>query len=535
MLLLITLPNLSLNAYYFYIHQYFPVLPPPEPHQIVDNVQSGSRRSADAIFNSIKPEFEPSSPLSLAISANLALIPHPDDPDPTSPESVLARRAQAHAFSQSALESIEIESELVNSTTHPEDALSSGPPSITRKPFHPQVRLENESVIAFLLLSTYEYGQRGNINKMCTRAGQALVAAMGLGLHARGDAEDFFAESDRRVWWTTYVCVCQGFILSNTSPTILLYDPRFTTVRPTFSPDPESWTMFLQAQQAIVSATQFVIDLQETLRLKGDITPLWKTMLELESRIEQLINKTDDWVPDTFTTSTELGVTESLRIMARIKLNSARIKVHRYCAFSDRPIFTKKHCDLAYSSDPTMSKDDLSLLCNCTAIYPPPVYPVDDLSISPSSTYSSGSPVSNNNFGILPFSSHYSAKICLKSAFNIARSFKNLPYPPSMGMYSSGGLRLPSQRPMELPRMVPVFACCAMQSTYAMVMLSYKMQTLGLMGPVDDGTNARAKKLLAQLRDGLQLVLNALKNYSIAYEALGGMRGEYTFSELPDL
>lgn len=198
----------SLNAYYVYIHPYFPVLPPPEPHQLVDNVQAGPRRSADAIFNGIKSsDFEPSSPLSLAISANLALIPHPDDPDPTSQESVLMRRAQAQAFSQSALESIEIESELVSSTIDPGEALSSGPNAITRKPFHPQVRLENESVVAYLLLSTYEYGQRGNITKMRTRAGQALVAAMGLGLHSRGDRDDVFAEGDRRVWWMTVISV----------------------------------------------------------------------------------------------------------------------------------------------------------------------------------------------------------------------------------------------------------------------------------------------------------------------------------------
>lgn len=58
-----------------------------------------------------------------------------------------------------------------------------------------------------------------------------------------------------------------------------------------------------------------------------------------------------------------------------------------------------------------------------------------------------------------------------------------------------------------------------------MIMLSYKMQALGLMGPLDDGSDLRAKRLLKQLRDGLQLVLDALKNYAIAYEALGGMRG----------
>jgi hypothetical protein len=75
---------------------------------------------------------------------------------------------------------------------------------------------------------------------------------------------------------------------------------------------------------------------------------------------------------------------------------------------------------------------------------------------------------------------------------------------------------------MRIPRMIPVFACCAMQSSYAMIMLSYKTRAMGFMGVVEDSP---AKKLLEQLGDGLQLVLDALKNYSMAYEALGGQRG----------
>lgn len=74
--------------------------------------------------------------------------------------------------------------------------------------------------------------------------------------------------------------------------------------------------------------------------------------------------------------------------------------------------------------------------------------------------------------------------------------------------------------------MIPVFACCAMQSSYAMIMLSYKTRAMGFIGMLDDGTESPAKKLLGQLGDGLQMVLDALKNYSVAYEALGGQRGE---------
>ena len=53
------------------------------------------------------------------------------------------------------------------------------------------------------MLSTYEYAQRGNIAKMRNRAGQAVNAAMDLGLHAKGNEEGYHAESNRRTWWMT--------------------------------------------------------------------------------------------------------------------------------------------------------------------------------------------------------------------------------------------------------------------------------------------------------------------------------------------
>lgn len=80
---------------------------------------------------------------------------------------------------------------------------------------------------------------------------------------------------------------------------------------------------------------------------------------------------------------------------------------------------------------------------------------------------------------------------------------------------------------IKVPRMMPVFACCAMQSSYAMIMLCYKTRAMGFVGAVDDGRESPASKLLSQLQDGLGLILDALRNYSLAYEALGGMRGMF--------
>ncbi|KAG4217151.1 hypothetical protein PC116_g34368 [Phytophthora cactorum] len=51
---------------------------------------------------------------------------------------------------------------------------------------------------------------------MRARVGAALVAAMSQMLHINNDEEDEYSEARRRTWWMTYICVCQGSIVSNT-------------------------------------------------------------------------------------------------------------------------------------------------------------------------------------------------------------------------------------------------------------------------------------------------------------------------------
>ena len=145
--------------------------------------------------------FEPSSPITLAISTILALVPCPDDKDASNSESVLYRRKTAHSFAESTLESIEFESEILDSNSSPSRALTGSSPTTRRGPFHPNVPVGIESVIALLILSIYEYAQRGNISKMRTRAGQALISAMDMALHSQGDNGGEFAEAKCRAWW----------------------------------------------------------------------------------------------------------------------------------------------------------------------------------------------------------------------------------------------------------------------------------------------------------------------------------------------
>ena len=75
---------------------------------------------------------------------------------------------------------------------------------------------------------------------------------------------------------------------------------------------------------------------------------------------------------------------------------------------------------------------------------------------------------------------------------------------------------------------MPAFACCAMQSSYAMLMLQHHTRALSLRptSAAQGDSILMAPRLLDQLNCGLRLVLDALENYSTAFEALDGMRGE---------
>lgn len=76
----------------------------------------GVQRGQDLVFTSPTSTFEPTSPISLAILATLALIPHPNDQNPA--ETVQLRRTQAQIYAQSAFDSIEVESGMADQRSY---------------------------------------------------------------------------------------------------------------------------------------------------------------------------------------------------------------------------------------------------------------------------------------------------------------------------------------------------------------------------------------------------------------------------------
>lgn len=189
------------DAYYVFIHPFLPILPPPPAAAPVDRPVARPQNQIDDVFDEC--HYEPSSPIALALSAVLALIPCPDDANHQAYEAQLFRRKYAQYLAQSAFETMESDEEIPDSSIEPPKALSEDHVHQNlRRPFHPQVPVKLEAIIALDVLSVYEYAQRGNLKKMQNRAGQALMSCKDMFLPSC-NIEDEFTEARRRVWWMT--------------------------------------------------------------------------------------------------------------------------------------------------------------------------------------------------------------------------------------------------------------------------------------------------------------------------------------------
>ncbi|KAF2002493.1 hypothetical protein P154DRAFT_520948 [Amniculicola lignicola CBS 123094] len=483
-----------LNVYYISIHTYFPVLPPPERPLLID---------APVMDNEL--EFQPSSPISLAILCILSLLPHPMDPKPKSEESRINRREEAHLYARLALESIEIESEVLESSVDPSHALSSNP-IFYRERFHSRTPVEYESVLALLLLSIYEYAQRGNLAKMRNRASQALDSALRMSLHtADANVGEQIQEARSRAWWMTYACTLQSAIASNTTPIIGLTRGSFSTPLPTLCGDSTTWAAFLDAQTTIMKCTKFCGILKQVIDSSMFGQEHYQQLLGLDLEVQKSLEQVTVTIIGTseIGSSNEATLAISLRCQAQIKLQSARIKLHRYLAFKDAPIFTKQHCDLRCPSEVLHHQAK-----RCFHISPQSSPSDQSLSQTSRSSSVAGSSHCYEHFP----DNINAARTCLRAALAISTAFEMLPLPPAYHSDCVSGVA------MRLPvRTMPSFACCAMQGSYVLLMLCLKNQKGSHSG------ESKARQDIEKLHSGVARILAALENYSLAFEAIGGM------------
>ncbi|KAF4553348.1 Hypothetical protein D9617_7g030750 [Elsinoe fawcettii] len=528
-----------LDAYYVFIHIYFPILPPPTTPPVDQLLHDPYSPSPDRHAVALSD-----SPLVLAILALLSLIPHPLDSDPLSYTSTLARRARAQKMADAAFRLVDDEEDIAESENEPAKALSEGHLVRSRKAFHPLVPQALEAIIALDLLSVYEYAQRGNLKKMQSRSGQALMACMSQGLNTCS-LEDDFTEARRRVWWMTYISVIQAAVVNNQSSSPSMIDPSHSVPLPTLASDTQVFHIFLQAQRAIYKATEFVTSQNKAAREQVQTFKLTQDMMDLDAHLSLLVQQCESLASQAGST---LCLTPDEAVVAWSL--SARIKLHRYRAFQDVPIFPVRHCDLTKTEDsdsPSNGNDSAHGCCGLTGYEP-----IEAISTSvPWVRHDSvlSHPRSEHHLQIP--GNHESAKMCLRSALAIASAFDDLPYPNPTGATdpSSPTCFLSSHSDDICPRTMPSFACCAMQCAYVLLMTHRKTKQLYPHAVakwnrsaesrtiVDDVTASQANKaivtgnpsldeLLRKLSIGFYSISWTLSNYASTCEAIGGMRGE---------
>jgi hypothetical protein len=143
----------------------------------------------------------PTSSLSLALSAMLVLIPMAEDTFPMAETNLATRRSYAQLFAQAALAAVETETDDLS------PGLSPNVPGIESSRalngLHPQVPTQLDPVLALVVLSIYEYCQRGNVSRMRARGNQAITTAMDISIHRLDSTTTDYSEAQRRAWWMT--------------------------------------------------------------------------------------------------------------------------------------------------------------------------------------------------------------------------------------------------------------------------------------------------------------------------------------------
>ncbi|KZF22343.1 hypothetical protein L228DRAFT_150998 [Xylona heveae TC161] len=493
-----------LNAYYIFIHPFFPILPPPISPVQEDSSVAFKCLTKGTFYPQISDlAYCPASPLSMALAAVLAVIPADDDSESMSEASFAARRSVSQLLAQRALQLADGDIDLEQSSFLA-CRFQSTPLSCPRPLFHGCVPFQLEAVLALLVLSLYEYCQRGNLSKMRARANQAMTLSMDMDLHRLANDGTLFSEAQRRAWWMMIHVVYQSSILQNSKPHVSIDDPQITVPYPSFHVSSEPWPLYIQAQKVHLEVAHFITDLENYSSSSSIAHPLVpEQMLALDSKLRSMMSETD-LSPNICRDRVEALSMRNMWLFTRSVINSARLKLHRFRAFSNQPIFLEKHCDLATVKD---------LAARNTT---------EDKA--------------EDQGYIFPFSKVESLKVCQKSSLASVRIFHSLCFPERNNLWSDVVLVSPDETSCR-SRPIPYFACCAMQTAYAVLILLYTVRNAfysrqfidcqDLFSDPEPGTEAHdAERLIEELQHNLERLLEMMHCCFSWFEGVGSMREE---------
>ncbi|CAG8399111.1 unnamed protein product [Penicillium salamii] len=469
-----------LSAYCIYIHPFLPIMSPslttgcydhPVPVRIQGEVEDLDPRSL--------PHW-PRSSLTLALSAILSLIPIAQDPNSSLESSIRSRRLHANLCAKAALGQVENEIDTISIPT------TADPYTIGEEgQFNTPVQLH--PVLALVLLSVYEYCQRGSLPRMRSRANQAITTAMDLSLHQLGADS---TEAQRRAWW-------------NASPIICLGDSRISTPLPTFqNAAVQPWALLLESEKAILSVSETFDECLVNPPTDSAACDRSKKIAHLDSHITSIIKQLDLLKKPKYNGAIESSAAQGMWRVATV----ARIRLHRSRAFMDIPLFLDKYCDLAAIQE----------RMEATSAFDPRRTPHLD--------------------SVFPFTEQDSSLVCLKSAQVIARTLENIPIAnPHLHPFVAAD-RKPNGVTGKAPYMLPFFMCAAMQGFYVLLMLHYRLRAALeskhlpmyyylLHSPQIDSESQDAERLLRELRQGMESIIGAVK-LAHMFEGVGSMSQE---------
>lgn len=221
---------------------------------------------------------------------------------------------------------------------------------------------------------------------------------------------------------------------------------------------------------------------------------------ELDNSIVSLMTQSDRCLRTHFGSDYEEPIAENMWRLSRILIYTARVRLHRFRAFMDIPLFLEKYCDLASINSRGLSSA------------PSPVWVAER-----ESTF--------------PFTEQESSKICLKAALVVATCFRQLPYLVPSGLGACERIMT-----RKWPHTIPYFVCCAMQSSYTLLMLLHKLRACLatdrlancyhlLDKPEPTSEISDAERLAEELRHAVKSLGVSLKS-DIIFEGVGDMGRE---------
>ncbi|OJZ88121.1 hypothetical protein ASPFODRAFT_205282 [Aspergillus luchuensis CBS 106.47] len=466
------------DSYYIHIHPFLPILQPPLSDQITDRpvVVEVPSINTGSIDRSSLPHW-PASALTLAISAVLVLIPLPQDSDAFSDSSVQSRRSYAQMYAEAAFSEVDKEMDRICQVLLPRQAMA----SINLSQLSP--------VLALVLLSIYEYCQRGNVSRMRSRANQAVTAAMDLGLHCLGITA---MEAPRRAWWSAMFVLYLSSVDQQVSPIITLDDSRITTPYPSSNTTLEPWPLLLQAEKTLITVWQTMDNNEAHPAMTAASSNMSEKIQQLDSHIFAMMRQLEVTPSiEQLRTGPDARAVRNMLLIARLLIHLARVRLHRYRAFMDIPLFLNKHCNIAAIQDKA----------------------------EPAQLRSQ--PRSESFF---PFTEEQSSSICLKSALAISRAFEHL------------GSRSSRYKLSASSHILPFFVCGAMQSSYVLLMTYYRLRAALISDqvstyrhllhqPESDTEIQDTERLLRELRQGVESILGSMESANM-FEGVSGIGQE---------